>query len=192
MKKFVALGQLPKHEAALWVPKNSDNKNHLVFRPVNWHELKKCKAEAFAWMMAAATHFVEVEEKNTAFEFKAIDSHGGGGHDEAADPGDQVGGEMGCHDKASSSYQTQVNFCVSCHKWGHIEEFCPEIYLEEEQPLYCDLCDKEGHWEETCWVLHPELKEQYLREQREKMKKARCHNCGKSGHMRRFCRLLHK
>jgi len=59
-----------------------------------------------AWMMAAATHFVEVDEKNTAFEFKATDPHGRGGHDEATDPGYQVGGEMGCHDKASSSYQT--------------------------------------------------------------------------------------
>jgi len=46
----------------LWIPKNSDNKNHLVFRPVDWHELRKCKAEAFEWMMEAAIHFLDLEQ----------------------------------------------------------------------------------------------------------------------------------
>jgi hypothetical protein len=197
-KKFVALGQLPKHDAALWVPKNSENKNHLVFRPVDWHELKKCKTKAFAWMGAAAIHFLELEqhggEQGAQNGGEILLGLASGSYDKATAAGAEGGKNIAGHDEAAtSSYQTeQPNFCVSCRKWGHIEEFCPDIYLEEQQPLYCDLCDKEGHWEETCWILHLEFKEQYLREQREKMKKARCHNYGKTGHMRRFCHLLHK
>ena len=194
MNKFVGIGQLPKHEAALWEPKNSDNKNHLVFRPVDWYELKKCKTEAYSWMKAGTLHFLDLEKKNGVLEVKGTGHEVGGSYDKASATSEKDRGEMGGHDKAAPASQTdwQPKYCTTCQKWGHVAEYCPDVFLEEDQPLYCDICNKEGHWEEECWILHPQLKAAYLREQKEKAKKSTCHNCGRTGHFRRFCHLLHK
>jgi hypothetical protein len=171
MKTFICVAKLPKHEAALWVPKNSDQEKIQAFRPIEKDELKQCKVDAFAWMKAAAIHHIELEEQQTNLGGKQVNVYiGGSNHDEV---------------------DWQPNFCNFCNQWGHVEEYCREIFPEEDQADWCYTCDREGHTEETCWVLHPHLRLQWLTEQKAKAKKMTCHHCGKTGHIRRWCHILH-
>lgn len=61
MKKFIGIARLSKHEASLWVPKNSDKAESHAFRPVESYELKKLKEEGLEYMVAAAVRFSQVE-----------------------------------------------------------------------------------------------------------------------------------
>jgi hypothetical protein len=191
MKTFCSMAKLPKHEASLWVPKNSDNKDYQAFRTVEKPELKKCKDEAFAWMKAAASHFLECEGTTSPL----VADNGGGTHDEGVTYHDQGGGNDTGHDEAGEFPQLQTDwehkYCNFCQKWGHVDKYCPDKFPEEDQANYCDVCDKPGHREERCWVLHPELRKQWLADQKDKQKKMACHKCGRVGHMRRFCHKLH-
>jgi hypothetical protein len=193
MKTFMCVAKLPMHEAALWVPKNSDQEKIQAFRPIEKDELKQCKVDAFAWMKAAAIHHIELEEQQTNLGGKVNVYIGGSNHDEVVASGVQGGQDVG--DEASAFSQTQVdwqpNFCNFCNQWGHVEEYCREIFPEEDQADWCYTCDREGHTEETCWVLHPHLRLQWLTEQKAKAKKMTCHHCGKTGHIRRWCHILH-
>jgi hypothetical protein len=196
MQEFIAGAGLPKHEAALWVPKNSDNDKHKAFRPIEKSELKKLKREAFAWMRAASIHFMKLEEQQAGLgQGTALIGSGRGTHDEGV-AAEVQGGESAHAPDLGGAFPKSQNdwapkFCTFCNKWGHADQYCPEMFPEEDQPNYCDVCDKEGHMEETCWILHPELRDQWLAEQKAKQKKMTCHQCGKVGHMRRFCHLLH-
>jgi hypothetical protein len=198
MDNFIRGAKLPKHEAALWVPKNSDNEKHMAFRPIEESELKKCKDEAFAYMKAAAVHYINLEQQKVALGggIKLVVFSGGGDAHDKGDAAKVQGGEGAQgHGEAAAFPQSQNDwapkFCNFCRKWGHIDQYCPEMFSEEDQPDYCDVCDKEGHIEETCWVVHPELRQEYLAQQKAKQKKLICHHCGRAGHMRRFCHLLH-
>jgi hypothetical protein len=196
MKTFMCVAKLPTHEAALWVPKNSDQKKIIAFRPIQKAELKQCKVDAFAWMKAAAIHHIELEEQQTNLGGKQVNVYiGGSNHDEDVASGIQGGQDVVGRDEAAAFSQAQVdwppNFCNFCNQWGHVEEYCREIFPEEEQADWCYTCDREGHTEETCWVLHPHLRLQWLTEQKAKAKKMTCHHCGKTGHIRRWCHILH-
>jgi hypothetical protein len=190
MKTFSYIAKLPKHEAALWVPRNNDKESERVFRQTEKPELKKCKDDAFAWMKAAVVYYIEHEGAS-----QLVSVNGGGTHDEGTTYEDQKGATNNGHDEAGALPQLQTvietKYCHFCRKWGHVDEYCPQKFPEEEHPNYCDVCDKPGHREEKCWVLHPELRKQWLADQREKQNKMACHKCGRVGHMRRFCYKLH-
>jgi hypothetical protein len=85
----------------------------------------------------------------------------------------------------------QPNFCYSCDKWGHSDEFCKEVFPEEEIANFCEVCDREGHTEENCFRLHPHLKAEHDAKQKKLKEKMLCTGCGKMGHMRRWCYKLH-
>ena len=190
MKTFCSIAKLPKHEAALWVPKNSDKESERVFRQIEKPELKKCKDDAFAWMKAAALHYIGREGTDSL-----ISGDRGGTHDKGVAYNDQGGGNDTGDNEAGVLPHLQTDWqpkhCNFCQKWGHVDEYCPEKFPEEDNPNYCDVCDKAGHREERCWVLHPELRKQWLADQKEKQSKMACHKCGRVGHMRRFCHKLH-
>jgi hypothetical protein len=85
----------------------------------------------------------------------------------------------------------QPNFCYNCDKWGHTDEFCKEVFPEEEIANFCEVCDREGHTEENCFRLHPHLKAEHDAKQKKLKEKMLCTGCGKMGHMRRWCYKLH-
>ena len=190
MKTFSYISKLPKHEAALWVPKNNDKESERVFRQIEKPELNKCKDDAFAWMKAAAAHYIEREGSHIL-----VSGDHGGAHDKGVTYQDQGVEKDTGHDEAGALNHLQTDWqpkhCKFCKKWGHVDEYCPEKFPEEEYLNYCDVCDKPGHREEKCWVLHPQLKKQWLADQKEKQNKMACHKCGRVGHMRRFCYKLH-
>lgn len=190
MKTFCYVAKLPKHEAAIWVPKNSDKESELVFRQIEKPELEKCKDDAFGWMKAAALHHIEREGTNSL-----VSGDSGGTHDKGVTYNDQGVRDDTGHDEAGALPHLQTDWqpkhCNFCNKWGHVDEYCPEKFPEVDNPNYCDVCDKAGHREERCWVLHPELRKQWLAGQKEKQSKMACHKCGRVGHMRQFCHKLH-
>jgi hypothetical protein len=59
MKIFSYIAKLPKHEAALSVPRYNDKKSERVFRQIKKLDLKKYKDDAFARMRAAAVHYID-------------------------------------------------------------------------------------------------------------------------------------
>ncbi len=168
MEDFLSIAQLPKHEAKLWVPRNSDNVNYKVFRSIEKSELKHCKAEAFAWMGATAIHYLKLEKQDGAQTHAlggGTSSAGpaSGSHDKATTACPQGRQDVVSHDEDSAipHIQTdlQPNFCTFCQKWGHIHQYCRGMYPEENKLDYCMTCDRDGHNEETCWVLHPHLRQ---------------------------------
>ncbi len=127
MKTFRNLAKLPKHEAALWVPKNTDKPVDQVFRNVEKAELAKCKDDAFAWMKAAAIHYIECEGTNAL-----ISGNGGGTHDEGLTHNDQGVRDDTGHDEAGAlahlENHWQPDHCNFCKKWGHVDEYYPEKF----------------------------------------------------------------
>lgn len=84
----------------------------------------------------------------------------------------------------------ESNFCQHCKIWGHKDEFCKELFPEENLN-FCRVCDMDGHTEDTCWRLHPHLKAEYDVDRKKLKEKMLCTGCGKIGHLRRWCWRLH-
>jgi hypothetical protein len=192
MENFVRGARLATHEVTLWSAKKKNDPRREVFNKLTRAEFEESRDEAFSWMKAAAAHYIEKEQQEgVSGKNLSVNSTGemsttftNTGHDET--PSNDVLGNP-----PEQRAAPKPNYCYYCQKWGHTNEFCKDMYPEEDAPNFCDYCGTDGHREETCWILHPDLKLQYLAEQEAKQKRLTCHHCGKRGHIRRWCHLLH-